>query len=257
MLQGDLKRFGTVVFLIIVIMSSFAVGDVFMKQKHHTEGFKMMGHTQPAQDAIQSIWITPDKIRSDGEKQSFLVRMDKNVMYMIDHSKKTYMEMPANLGEMVASLKKDDQDEENAAEMQKMMKQMMQVKASVTATGEAKKIGNWNCKKYLQTLQTAMGPITSEIWATEDLKMDPELYAKFSTAMLAQQPGMKESMGDLVKEMKKIKGVAVLTNTTTTIMNNTVKSSTELLEFKDGKAPAGLFELPAGYAKKAFGQGMR
>jgi len=217
----------------------------------------MMGHTQPAQDAIQSIWITPDKIRSDGEKQSFLVRMDKNVMYMIDHSKKTYMEMPANLGEMVASLKKDDQDEENAAEMQKMMKQMMQVKASVTATGEAKKIGNWNCKKYLQTLQTAMGPITSEIWATEDLKMDPELYAKFSTAMLAQQPGMKESMGDLVKEMKKIKGVAVLTNTTTTIMNNTVKSSTELLEFKDGKAPAGLFELPAGYAKKAFGQGMR
>jgi hypothetical protein len=49
--------------------------------------------------------------------------------------------------------------------------------------------------------------------------------------------------------MKEIKGVQILSVSTQNIMNQKVSSSTELLEFKTGKAPGNLFKIPAGYKK--------
>jgi len=52
--------------------------------------------------------------------------------------------------------------------------------------------------------------------------------------------------------MKKVRGVPVLTVTNMTMMKNvTIKSSRELLEIREGTAPAGTFEIPAGYTKRA------
>jgi hypothetical protein len=36
----------------------------------------------------------------------------------------------------------------------------------------------------------------------------------------------------------------------------TVKSSRELIEIKEGAAPAGIFDIPAGYSKQEMPQGM-
>ena len=97
-----------------------------------------------------------------------------------------------------------------------------------------------------------MGPMVSEIWATQDLKMDEGLQTQFLTGMMASMPGMQDSIKKAEQEMRKIKGVPVLTNVTTTVMNKTMKSSQELLEFKEGKAPKGIFDLPKGYKKRSM-----
>jgi len=66
---------------------------------------------------------------------------------------------------------------------------------------------------------------------------------------------MKLSMQALQEERKKIKGVPVLTITTTTIMKDTtVRSSRELVEIKEGQAPAGIFEIPPEYTKQSMSQ---
>jgi hypothetical protein len=133
------------------------------------------------------------------------------------------------------------------------MKQPMQgnmgLKVTVTATAERKKINTWNCKKYVQKMEIMGMAIESEIWATEDLKMDPEIYSKFISAGLRQNPAMKAEVGKMVEEMKKIKGVQVQTFTSNVMMGQTIKSTVELVEFKEGTAPAGTFALPAGYTK--------
>jgi hypothetical protein len=49
--------------------------------------------------------------------------------------------------------------------------------------------------------------------------------------------------------MEKIKGVAVLTSTESTVMNSKMKSSVELIEVKEGSAPAGIYEVPVDYKK--------
>lgn len=228
-----------------------ASADVFMKQRHHTDGFQMMGQAQPPRDSIQTIWMTADKARSDGDKQSIIMRLDTRMAYILDHSQKSYHEMPMDVSRIADQMGDDKQmSREERAAMGKMAQGMMKMNVTVTETGEKKRIGDWNCSKYLQTLEMFMGPTSSEVWATEDLKVDQDLYARFSSALMGSNPGAKESMESLVREMKKIKGVPVLTISTANMMNSTVKSTMELLEFKEGKAPAGIFDLPQGYTKR-------
>jgi hypothetical protein len=97
-----------------------------------------------------------------------------------------------------------------------------------------------------------MGTINSEIWATQEIKFDGDLYAKYSAGMLAQMPGMTQNISAIMQEVEKIKGVHVYSKQTTTMMGQSMKSSVELLEFKEGKAPIGVFDLPSGYKKLDF-----
>ncbi|HOV86864.1 MAG TPA: DUF4412 domain-containing protein [Syntrophobacteraceae bacterium] len=244
-------------FVLAWALADPALADIFMKQKQHTDGFTMMGQTQPPKDTVQTLWMSADKLRSDDDKHSVLILLDKQTVYLIDHARKTYQEVPMDPGKMAAEAMGDDEDmtPEEKQQLMNMARGMMKMEVTVVETGEKKKIGNWNCKKYLQTVNTMMGPMTSEIWATEDLKVDYSLYARFSAAMLAMQPGMGKNFNNLAEEMKKIRGVPVLTTTTTKVMNSTMKSSQELLEFKDAKAPQGTFDLPRGYTKQAMGGG--
>lgn len=53
----------------------------------------------------------------------------------------------------------------------------------------------------------------------------------------------------MFKEMKKIKGIAVLTISTSSGMGAEIKSADELIEVKETTAPAGIYEIPKGYVK--------
>ncbi|MBP8645364.1 MAG: DUF4412 domain-containing protein [Syntrophobacteraceae bacterium] len=226
--------------------ASPTLADIFMKQQQHIDGFTIMGQTQPPRDSIQTIWMSEDKLRSDDDEHSVLVRLDKRTIYLIDHARKAYEIVPMDTGKMAAEAIDDEED---------MAPGGRKIQVTVTETGEKKKINDWNCRKYIQKVVTVMGPMTSEVWATEDIKIDDSLYARFSAAMLAMQPGLSENLGALTEEMKKIRGVPVLTTTTTRVMNSTMKSSQKLLEFKEGKAPAGTFDLPGGYTRQSLGEG--
>ena len=55
------------------------------------------------------------------------------------------------------------------------------------------------------------------------------------------------------KTEKEVKGVVVLTKSSNTIMGQKMESSTELLEYKTGKAPASAFTVPQkGYKKQSM-----
>jgi hypothetical protein len=234
-----------------------ARADVFMKQKVHTGAMKVMGQSQPEKDTIRVTWLGPNKVRMDqdgGTSTVFLA--DKKVLYLIDHNKKQYSEMPLDFEKMMGQAAEaqagEDPDRAKAMEkmpaaMKNMMKGMMEgMSATVTDTGETKTIGSWTCRKYLVEMNMGMmGKVKSESWATEDLKVDTSLYFTSANAMMASQPGFEK----IAQEMRKIKGVVVSTASAMTVMGSDVTSTTELLECADKAAPAGTYELPAGYTK--------
>ncbi len=248
-------RITFMIFLILTVLASFSLhADIFMKQKQHTEGMSVMGQSQPAQDAIQNIWISTNAISSESKEQKVLILLDQKKMYMINRTQKTYVEMPMSFDKIMdnAIKKEEGVDKAEMEEYMKMAKGMGKFEISVKPSNETKKINKWNCKKYNQEVKMGMGPISSEVWATEELKMDYSLYAKFSTSMMAMQPGFQDSFDNAMKELEKIKGVPVLTNTTMKIMGMEMKSSQELLEFKEGSAPKGTFDIPSGYKKTSM-----
>jgi hypothetical protein len=175
---------------------------------------------------------------------------------MIDHNKMQYSEMPLDFDKMFeeAAGAQAAEDPEKAEAMKKMpgfMKKMMKgvmgnMSAKVTETGETKKIGSWNCRKYLVEMDMGMaGKSNAETWATEDLKIDYTKAFTAANAMMASMPGFEK----IVQEMKKIKGVVVLQTSTVTMMGADVTSTTELLEATEKAAPAGNYDVPAGYKK--------
>jgi len=237
---------------VMVAWPGMALADIFMKQKHHTGSFQIMGQTQPAKDVIQNIWMTDTIIRNDSEQQSVIVRLDKQTVTMIDHAKKTYAEMPLNMDKAVNEMGGQKMTKEQRQAMSGMVKSMMKFTMKVTETGDKKKIGAWNCRKYIQKLDTAMGPTTTDVWATEDIKVKGDIFAKYTAAMMTMQPGLRESMAQVMQETKKIKGVTVFTNTSSTVMGATMQSTMQLLEFKEGRAPATIATVPAGYKKQSL-----
>jgi hypothetical protein len=187
------------------------------------------------------------------QDKSTIILLDKNVIISLDHAKMTYTEM--QIGEWEKSIEesvnkeaKTDEDKEGAKKalgFLKGLKSLIKFETKVTETNETKRIKEWNCRKYILKANMAMVKTTSEIWATEDIRVDPNLYRKISNAMLAGMPGMQESL----KEMEKIKGVMVYSESTGSAMGTSVRSTEELLEIGDKTAPAGAYEIPKGYVK--------
>lgn len=245
------RTMGLVLLVVCVAVPLGLGADVYIKQKNHTDGFSMMGQSQPPKDDLFVTWMASDKARMDhGEDSSIIIRMDKKVMYMLDHSGMKYTEMPIDSkGDIFTSaIAGSDLSDEDQAQAKKMMKgfaSMMKPKVSVKVTGETKKIKDWNCKKYDMSM-SMMGTTTKfETWATEDIKIDYELYRNLTFSIMGQTPGVE----DMMKEMEKVKGVVVYQEGTMSMIGTDVKSSQELIEVDEKSAPAGTYEVPAGYKK--------
>lgn len=237
--------------LVILLSQQFALADMYLKQKQKTDAFSMMGQKQPAQEFETESWISDSAMVTQMGDKGILIKEDGS-MIMLDHVDKTYTEMNMD-HEIMAEAAGEKMDAEEMAGLQQFMGKMMDIKISVEPTGEKKQINGYHCQKYIQTMEMGMGTNKSVIWATTDINVDADVYAKFTASMLANQPGIKQSINKLVHEMKKIKGVQVLNESTMNMMGQEMKSSVALLEIKEGKAPSNVFAIPKGYTKKAFG----
>lgn len=237
--------------LMLIFASVFVHADVYIKQKRYTQAMKIMGKEQPAEEVVEEIWITPQGFRSDNPTNSVVMVFDQKKIVMIDHVKKTYMEMPLDVIEGVTEQMGKDED---AEAFQAMMEGMMKMEVSVQEQNERRQVNGWKCQKYLLTIKTMMGPMNQEIWATQELNVDQKLYNRFSTAIMAANPMLKSLVGDMMREMEKIKGVQVRNVFSQKIMNQTVTSTTDLLEYKNTTAPKGILDIPSGYKKKKWKQ---
>ena len=231
--------------LVVVALPLSASAATFLKQVTHTDPATMMGKTQPAKDDTSSIWLAKDMAcMMNADNTAIIVRSDKGLFYLIDNNKKSYSELAIEaLGDMA---KMAGLEGEAGAQHAKMMQGMMgSMKVTVTPTEETKKIKDWNAKKYIVEMSMAMGTTKSEHWASEDIKLDYEMFQLISNAFMAQMPGFQ----DILTEMKKIKGVTVESATEANVMGSTVKSTTKVLEFAEKDPPAGVFDIPKDYKK--------
>lgn len=229
-----------IVSMIFFTLSTTLHADMFIKQKQHTDGYTIAGTTVEETNDVADVWIGEKGLRSDGSAQSFLVRSDTKAVYIIDHAQKQYSTVPFSQFEAIS-------DAISTSGLPDFVTNMVKMTATVTKTTETKKIGKYNCTKFIQTIKNAVMSSETELWITKDIKVNIELYKKYLTSMLAATPGMSQLLGDLSKELNKIDGVYVLSKTVTTSMGNEIKSNTEVLEVKEGTAPAGTYELPAKY----------
>ncbi len=235
-----MKKILYTIFLLMISVTLLSA-DYYIKQKSHSDEVSIMGQTQPATDEEIEIWITEDlkKFVSHSPSQSVIIILENNTMTMVNHQKKTYVEM-----ELPLDLSKYFPDE-----MSKMVESMMDsVTINVSPTGEEKTIGEWNCAGYEINMNVMMMKINMKIWATTEVpfnwgKVSEDMMTRFFQAQLR----LSEKA---VEEFQKVKGYWIATETNTTVMGNTFKATTEVVEMDEKETPAAAFQIPEGYTKQ-------
>ena len=217
--------------------------DVYLKMKIQQPDAKGKNQTEQ----IQETWVTSSKVRTNSGDQSSILDVEKNVFITIDHAKKKYMEIPLNFSGSSVS-----DEQQNMTNLPSFMQNMMKMEVTVRPANEEKEINGWHCRKYFQTLKMSMGTSESEIWASEDIHINADVYRKFNAALMASQPGFYKLLKDMMKESEKIKGVTVFQKTTGKMMGKNYESTTELIEVEKVTASPDLFTVPAGYKQEKF-----
>ncbi len=213
--------------LLLLLLASPAAADSLLTLRSSIEGLKM---DQPQTGEVK-IWIDGDKLRRDEGDSSYILRLDRGKLYILDHGGKTYRELsiPGDL-QRVAAIAGD------------------QNTAQVTATNETKKIGNWNARKYKVDISNPVGlRLDTTIWASKDIT-DYGTYQRMAASLAALQPGS----ADWARKLEQIEGFPVLQEADVTMGGSRFKTREELVSVEVGDAPAGSYDPPAGYTAKPF-----
>jgi hypothetical protein len=221
--------------LALILLATLTLSaDVYIKSKTHADAMNVMGQSTPARDGVSEQWIGDDKFANVSSDQTMIIDLKKNMAWIVNHKAKNYVETPLPL-DMSKLLPPE------AAAFAGMMK----MTATVTATNETKKIGQWNCQGYTMSMAIMGMNVATKIWASNDVGFDAAAFnSKFLGNMMKGQMMLDDAS---VKEIGKIKGYQISTE----VDMFGAKTTTEVVEITKKAPPAGLYAPPAGYAKTA------
>jgi hypothetical protein len=232
-----MKKF-VAVFSMILAFAAFAAADVYVKSMNHTDALSIMGQNQPAKDTVNEQWIGDGLVASISPETSVIINLNKNVMDIINHKTKTYVEaaLPLDLAGLMPP------------QMAQMMQTMMKMTVTVAPTGKNKTFGQWACEEYDVAMNMMMMPMKIKVFATTDVPFDLKNYReKVQMNMLKSQMRLDDAS---VQEMGKVKGFWIYSETTGEMMGAKIRSTMEVVEISKKSAPAGVYSVPAGYAKQ-------
>ncbi|MCK7529247.1 MAG: hypothetical protein MZV64_72685 [Ignavibacteriales bacterium] len=131
--DGLMKRLVAAALLALFASPAFAA-DVLVKIKTHSDAIAVGGQSQPARDAVAEQWYAPGKTAQSSGDGGFIVDLDKNMAFMINHRDKSYVALPLPI-DIVKVL--PPEVAQQAA--------MMQMTATVAPSPETRTIGPWPC----------------------------------------------------------------------------------------------------------------
>jgi hypothetical protein len=227
--------------LLALALPVTAGADTLYTMKSHTDAFKMGGESQPAKDSQVKVWAAGDRLRRDEGDQSMILRLDKSRLYTVDHADKTYSEisLPIDIRKMMPKGTEAMADQIAAG---------MKVTVQVTPRDETKKINQWNARRYDVTVQSAMGmKIATTLWVSKEIEGFAG-FNKLAGTMASLQPGS----GEWVKQLEKIDGFPVLTESQVDALGAQFSTREELVSVETKAAPGGTYDLPAGYTARQY-----
>jgi len=222
--------------------------EMYMAHKISTDSYKRDKKDGETEVRTSMQWFAGDKLRSDDGNESVIMRLDKDTIYTLNHEKKTYSAFQASTLGVPANAEGDD---EQVPEMvSSMMGNMFKMEVAIEPTSETKKIGQWNCTRYNQTVKMMGVTTTTELWATEDVVIDKKLLDKFLASQFMTKSGMQDFAGKMQKEAKKIKGCVVYSKSITTMGKKRTETIDEVTEIKEKAAPQDTWVVPPKYKMK-------
>ncbi|MBA2565987.1 MAG: DUF4412 domain-containing protein [Gemmatimonadetes bacterium] len=224
---------GRLLVAVLAAVPALASGqDVYIESKTHTDSVKLMGRSVPAQDGVSRTWIGDNRIAiaDDAAGTSVIFRQDQNKMFVLFPKDQTYYESTLPF--------------QFPAEINQMMS-MMKPEITVTPTTEARTVNGFGTTLTKVAIKMMGQDIAMDYWVSKDLGVSSDQLRKVTQAMFTGNPMLKE-LGD---KMGSIEGYPVRIDTRISAMGSTFASWQEVQKVERKAAPAGTYEVPAGYKK--------
>jgi len=222
---------------LLLILAVAASADIYVKSKVHSDAWAMMGRNQPAKDEITEQRFNDNLFAILSPETSIITDLKKNAIYIVNNKQKTYIEsaLPFDFTKIL-----DPQ-------MAQMMGQMMKMTVTVAPNGQSKMIGQWKCDGYDVTINMMMMPMKIAVWASSDVPFDMAKFQGLYMNVMKAQMRLDEAS---VKEMMKIKGYWISSETSMEMMGAKIRTTNEVVESSKKTPAASVYAVPAGYTKK-------
>ncbi len=236
-----MSRFRTATALTLAaLVAAPAAADRVVTIKSHTDAIAMMGQKTPATDETHKYWFGDDAVRYDAGDLSTVVRFDQKKLFWINHPEKQYssIDLPIDFKKLVPP---------EMAPMMEQMAGMMSASAQVSETGKTGSYGGFDCTFYKVDISMAMMSTSMNTCVTKKLPIDYSRYQELVASQSEMFPNMK-----WMKELAKLEGFPVRSESTTTMMGKSFGSWQEIVSSEEVSAPAGTYGPPAGYREQPF-----
>ena len=227
-------------FGVLLALASPSFADVLLTRIRNADEFIMANRISPgAVNQKVEIWIGADRVRRDDGQTALILRLDQKKLYLVNHADKTYVaaDLRQEGGRWLApmSLVSSDADQE-----------IWKLQAKVEPTGETRKIGTWQAAGHRVALSNTAGTgerLRLDWWIAPDLKVED---AALRTLM--RLVATFTSAGDeWLTTVLAMPGHPVLYERVQKQPDVDIKIREELKSVKEGEAPAGTYDPPAGY----------
>jgi hypothetical protein len=219
--------------------------------------------------ATATSYIASDHVRmSQGDDREFMLDFASGNMTILDGKKKEYSVItPKDIEAMKARMQ--EQMKKAEPQMQKMQEQMQKMPPEMRAKMEkmmggmaasvsvqkgpgTRTIAGYPCQEWTISMggmsttkqcNTTALPFPVQAW---DRYKD---FADSMKSMFGSMGPMAKGFADMQEKFREMKGIALATQTTTSVLGKTSVTSSEVTEIKKGAIPASAWQIPAGYKK--------
>jgi len=237
--------------IILLCMGSVLHADVMYEMVSTSEGMMgMKGETN------MRIFVKGDRSLTEMTAENpmggtmsdtKIIRLDKGVIWAVDHEEKTYSEM--QIAQETPAMEETDED-------------MPMPDLKVERTGEKKKILGKDCEKVIVTMDIeddeGATKLKQTMWVTEDVPGYKEIqnFQQHMTGQGSMSPGMmggtKKTFEEFQKKTGEIEGFPLEIDMEMIMgaqgMSLTFKTHSEVTKIETTPISDKVFEIPAGYS---------
>lgn len=231
--------------IVTIIGATEAAADVRIRQLFETDAFEIMGRVMPATLDTNTIWLSGNNARLDaGHTASTILLGDSGRLIQLDHIDRTYLEIDLKAMGKYVDLKLPEMLGTMSPETQKIVGGM-NTEIKVTPTEDKKKIGDWNCRKFILEKHVGVMESSTEVWATTDVEVNAGAYYKIINSLMFWMPSYEKNLA----QFSKIDGLTVKEETTARVMGKEAHSVMKVIDIHKEDAPKDAFTIPEGYTE--------
>lgn len=189
----------------ILAASQFAHADTLIKIERHLPAVKSGGFSTSETTDTTMIWIGDGKARMDADRNSSTL-YDAKTDKAVNLNRKFKIYFAPGLNPFSPAPAKEDSAVGLSAGLEALSPKMI---TTVHETDSLAKIGGYICRLWIQRDSMTILPMVSvsEVWATEDVKLDLQLYRKVQQAMMSNP-----IYDSIYEETNKVRGLAIRTD---------------------------------------------